>query len=96
MKRYFDRRTNEGISSLGLCIGYDISAEVIASWDAAKREEFEIYAERMHLRASDNPVRVPPRPAWLPAPWAGHEDEWGCGPTAIALDQRAQQEGGAQ
>ena len=82
-KRYFEARTNDGISSLGLCIGYDASADVVATWDAAKREEFEIYAERVTLKASDNPVQVPPRPSWLPEPWQGAMDEWGKGPTII-------------
>ncbi len=82
-KRYFEARSAEGISSLGLCIGYDVSADVIASWDAAKRQEFEIYAERVHLKASDNPVQVPPRPSWLPDPWQGADDDWGKGPTII-------------
>ena len=54
-------------------IGYSASLRTIARWPVAKRVEAEVYAVRVHLRASDNPVRVPPRPAWMPDPWKGRK-----------------------
>jgi hypothetical protein len=35
-------------------------------------------------------VRVPPRPAWLPAPWQGPADHWGKGPTPVDCSAIAQ------
>ena len=82
-KRYFDKRSDQGVISLGLCIGYEICPEALASWSSKQREEFEIYAERLYLSASDNPVRVPQHPTWLPGPWGGKPDVWGNLPTEV-------------
>jgi len=67
---------------LGL-IGYRVTLRTIASWPMAKRVAGEVYAVRVHLRASDNPVRVPPRPAWMPEPWGGRETFMGPGGTVL-------------
>jgi hypothetical protein len=55
---------------LGL-IGYSVTLQALRAWPLAKRVQAEVYAVRARLRASDNPVRVPPRPAWMPEPWRG-------------------------
>jgi hypothetical protein len=57
---------------LGL-VGYDVSAEVVATWSMREHVEAIVYALNVHARASDNPLRKHPRPAWLPQPWQGHE-----------------------
>jgi hypothetical protein len=52
-------------------VGWTASVEAIAAWPMLRRVEAEVYAARVHLRASDNPVRVPPRPKWMGEPWRG-------------------------
>ena len=77
-------RSFEGVCILAGLVGYDVPAAGARLLTAEQLLELEVWAERTHLRASDNPVRVPPRPAWLPAePWQGAEDEWGRGPTPV-------------
>lgn len=83
MKTIFKGRNAAGIAILGGLVGYGVSEATVAAWPKGKRHEFETWAERTHLRASDNVVRVPPRPTWLPAPWGGEEDAWGPTPTNI-------------
>lgn len=74
----------EGICMLAGLVGYEIDLDGIELLTDEQRRELEVWAERTHLRASDNVVRVPPRPAWLPAqPWQGPEDQWGRGPTPV-------------
>jgi hypothetical protein len=55
---------------LGL-VGFDATPEAIAEWDARKRVEAHVFAAYEHSRASDNPIPIHPKLAWLPAPWAG-------------------------
>lgn len=57
---------------LGL-VGYTASIDTVSDWPLRKRVEFVIWAQYVHLKASDNAVQVPPRPAWLPEPWSGPE-----------------------
>lgn len=93
-RMYYEGRTAEGVGMLGELVGYSATPAVIESWSTEKRAEFEMYCERVHLKASDNPVRVPPRPAWLPEPWKGPTrdtgefsgDLWGAGGTVIEAD----------
>ena len=46
-----------------VCI--EIEPGILDTWSPEDRELAEIWALKTHLRASDNPVRVPPRPAIL-------------------------------
>jgi hypothetical protein len=53
-------------------IGYAATNDQVACWDLRRRVEAVVYASTVHARASDNPVRRHPRPAWLPArAWRG-------------------------
>lgn len=59
---------------LGL-IGYEVSVEAVADWDAQKRVEAHAYAYNVHARAGDNPLPRHPKLPWLPEPWKGPEQE---------------------
>lgn len=61
------------LRSILLLVGYDAEEAAIAKWPAAKRVQLEVYCVNQHLRASDNPIRRHPHPAWLPQPWKGPE-----------------------
>lgn len=61
----------EVLADLLLLVGWTADPSVIAAWPLAKRVEAEAYVARVHLRASDNPVRIPPRPRWMGEPWKG-------------------------
>lgn len=41
---------------------YKVTLKEIRSWSPERRERIEKWAAAVHLRASDNIVRVPPRP----------------------------------
>ncbi len=45
-----------------------VSLREILSWTDEQREQAETWAAKVHLRASDNIVRVPTRPRFLPMP----------------------------
>jgi len=55
---------------LGL-IGFEVSIEDVAEWDAQRRVEAHAYAYNVHARASDNPIPRHPKLPWLPEPWRG-------------------------
>jgi len=61
----------EVLHSLLLLVGYSVAVNELRSRTPRERAHAELYAQRAHLRASDNIVRLPPRPAWL----KGHEHE---------------------
>lgn len=63
-----DAETTRDIFEL---VGYTASVETIASWTLFKRVEAEVYCSSVHMRASDNPTPVPPRPEWMGEPWKG-------------------------
>jgi hypothetical protein len=93
-------RSVEGICVLAVLVGYDVPSDEARLLTLAQLRELEVWAERTHLRASDNPVRVPPRPAWLPPkPWAGPEvgDDvfGGASPTPVDCAAIAKATGGA-
>lgn len=44
-----------------------VSLDEIARWTDKQCEQAEDWAGAVHFRASDNPVHVPPMPAFLPA-----------------------------
>lgn len=77
------------IRDLLVLIGYEAPISVVAEWDLRKRVEAEVYALNVHLRASDNPIQVHPKLAWLPEPWKGKlkgkdaQDLWGPAPTVL-------------
>jgi len=50
---------------LGLVTEHPPTVESLATLTRDEREELRDWAAREHLRASDNPVRRKPRPAWL-------------------------------
>jgi hypothetical protein len=52
-------------------VGWTAEPSAIESWPKLRRIEAQLYAVRVHLRAGDNPVTVPPRPEWFPEPWKG-------------------------
>jgi hypothetical protein len=85
-------RSPEGVCILAGLVGYEIDPDGLELLTTEQRRELEVWAERTHLRASDNPVRLPPKPAWLPAkpwdgPWLGPEnDDVFGGPTATPVD----------
>lgn len=61
----------EQLRDLLSLVGWTAELVVIAGWPMLKRVEAEVYAARSYLRASDNIVRVPPRPRWMGEPWKG-------------------------
>lgn len=52
-------------------VGWTADLATIAAWPLSRRVEAEAYVVRVHLRASDNIVRVPQRPRWMGEPWKG-------------------------
>jgi hypothetical protein len=80
-------RLLETVSDMLGLVGYEAPAEVVKGWNLRKRVEAEVYAANVHARASDNPIRKHPRPAWMPDAWLGPErgsDVWGGpGPTPL-------------
>ena len=52
----------EGVCILAGLVGYAIELDGIELLTADQRLELEVWAERTHLRASDNLVHLPPRP----------------------------------
>lgn len=96
MKAIYKGRPIEGVCILAGLVGYEIDASNAAALTVEQLRELEVWAERTHLRASDNPVRVPPRPTWLPAPWQGPADHWGRGPTPVDCQAIARSTKGEQ
>jgi hypothetical protein len=57
--------TINAISDTLLLIGEDTTDEVIRTWNAKQRLQVYDWAIRTHLRASDNIIAVPSKPACL-------------------------------
>jgi hypothetical protein len=55
----------EIVEILLLCIGEEIPVKKRRSWKQKQRNEVAEWASKLHLRASDNLVRVPPKPKFL-------------------------------
>lgn len=69
---------------LGL-VGYYASPGTVAGWPLRRLVEACAYAINVHLRAADHPIPRHPKPAWLPMPWDGDDDEAGDpGPTVLS------------
>ena len=68
-----DHASPEVLSDMLLQVGIDAKPETVSGWSMEHRCAAELWATRVYLSASDNPVRVPPRPRFLPAPWCGPE-----------------------
>lgn len=60
-----DPETTIGLLEL---VDVTITPETLKTWTPLMIAEAEEWAGRTHLRASDNIVRVPPRPDFLPNP----------------------------
>lgn len=76
--------TPEGACDVLLLVGYELDASALSVLSVQQLLEAEHWAAKTHLRASDNPVRVPPRPTWLPEPWRGGGGGlWGDAPTKV-------------
>lgn len=45
----------------------EVPVEALRTWTPEQREQAEKWAAKLHLRASDNPVRVPPEPEHVAA-----------------------------
>lgn len=80
---------------LASLVGYELDEATAEQLTDAQLSTFNNWASSAHLRASDNPVRVPPRPAWLPMPWAGADSDFGSGPTEITAEDVAKATGSA-
>ena len=52
-------------------VGLAPRLETVTAWSTDQRDDAEKWAVATHLRASDNDVDVPQRPAFLPEPWRG-------------------------
>lgn len=57
------RITFNTLRDMLLLVGRDLSREKFNAWSQAERNKAERWAAATHLRASDNPVKVPPLPA---------------------------------
>ena len=55
----------EVLHNLLLLVGFEVPELELRKRTPRERAHAELYALRAHLRASDNPVRIPPRPTWL-------------------------------
>lgn len=56
-------------------VGYTADLTAIATWPLRKRVDAEVYCASVHMRASDNPTPVPPRPDWMGEAWRGPQPE---------------------
>jgi hypothetical protein len=65
------RKLAETIRDILSLVGYAADVDAILAWPLLKRVEAEVYCASVHMRASDNPVPVPPRPEWMGEPWKG-------------------------
>lgn len=65
------KRQDAVTSSLLLLVGIDAPVRLVATWTDDHVRDAEKWAGAVHLKASDNIVRVPPRPCFLPEPWSG-------------------------
>jgi hypothetical protein len=48
-----------------LMVNVDLPRELLCRWNVMERAIAEDWAVRLHLRASDNIIRVPPKPAFV-------------------------------
>lgn len=58
---------------LGL-VGIRVTVDEVRAWGYRKAQQAERWAAKTHLRAGDHHVRVPPKPEWLPEPWAWQKE----------------------
>jgi hypothetical protein len=76
----------QGLCDLLSLVGYFVAPIVVAGWPFRKRIDAAVWAYQSHLRASDNHVKVPPRPAWMPPPGNGPQQGdgiWASSPTVL-------------
>jgi len=65
------RQAAETVRDILELVGYTADVEAILAWPLLKRVEAEVYCASVHMRASDNPTPVPPRPEWMGEAWKG-------------------------
>lgn len=53
------------LADLLLLVGVKVDASDVAEWTVHQQNLASDWAAKTHLRASDNPVRVPPMPEFL-------------------------------
>lgn len=73
---------DQSISDLLVLIGYEVDTNDVGKLTLRRKVDLAVYALTTHARASDNPIRVPPRPCGLPDPWCGPHHT----PTSISLE----------
>lgn len=59
------KKQYQPIQDLLLLVGYDVPNKEIAKWSEGRIAQVKKWAFAVHLRASDNIVRVPNRPLGL-------------------------------
>lgn len=57
--------TPEILQSMLSLIGYEVGTAKISSWGEDVKEDVEKYCAKVHLKASDNNVRIPKKPKEL-------------------------------
>ena len=62
------REELRSIQDLLALVDHKVTLKEIASWSNDKREKVVKWAGKVHLRASDNIVRVPPKPKFKSKP----------------------------
>lgn len=67
MKQKFEATDPGIVRDLLLLVDIDIPEPIIATWTPQEQYAAQRYAARAYLRASDNPVRVPPEPEFITA-----------------------------
>lgn len=79
--------TPETVRAILSLVGFIASEDEIKAWPLFRRIEAEAYALCVHLRAGDNPTRVPVKPVWFPKAWQGRAQGVGVGrgPTPTKL-----------
>lgn len=59
--------TSEDVAGIVMAtLGEDTPAEMIAGWTDEQKQQVIDYCGAVHFAASDNPVKVPPRPSFFP------------------------------
>jgi hypothetical protein len=56
------------LSDILLLVGVQVPPEQVARWSDGQRLDAERWASAVHLDASDNTVKVPPKPEFLQFP----------------------------
>lgn len=60
------KRDDEVLSDILGLVSIEVTPAVVSTWSDEQCQQAERWAGAVHLRASDNVVRVPPKPDFLP------------------------------